>query len=104
MDSGITNVLSEDEAGDGHSRRRFLRSAAITGLAAAWSAPIIQTIAPEMALAQDDQHHPRPGTPRPEDTPTGDTPDPKDCDSDCDGDTDDHQDSSDSSDSKDSKD
>ena len=41
----------EDE-GKGFDRRTFLRRAALTGAAAAWAAPVIQTVAARPAFAQ----------------------------------------------------
>lgn len=42
-------------------RRTFLRKAALTGLAAAWVTPILQTVSVPSALADDNQSPP-PGT------------------------------------------
>ncbi|MGH2573176.1 MAG: twin-arginine translocation signal domain-containing protein [Actinomycetota bacterium] len=54
------------EESTGLERRTFLRKAALTGLAAAWAAPIVQTVAPP-AFATGDV------TPAPTPTTTGDT-------------------------------
>jgi hypothetical protein len=40
------------ETGEGMNRRDFLRRAAVTGAAAAWAAPVVQTIAANPAWAQ----------------------------------------------------
>lgn len=45
-------------SGGGYDRRRFLRDAAVTGIATAWATPIVQTIGSTAAFATT-------GSPRP---------------------------------------
>jgi hypothetical protein len=54
------------------SRRSFLQKAGLTGLAAAWASPIIQTVAAGEALANGTGPHA--GTPQPLNTPSVQTP------------------------------
>jgi hypothetical protein len=57
--SEINQELELDlEAPSGLERRRFLRNAAVAGVTAAWSAPLIQTVAYATG-----GHHPPPGSP-----------------------------------------
>jgi hypothetical protein len=50
-----------DEERKGMDRRDFLRKAAVTGVAAAWAAPVIQTVAATPAFAQTNGSPPEGG-------------------------------------------